>query len=106
MSYVRPIDLHGMVQRAQDVSTIKQQGDNKPLQDQQNIQQTLHKNIEKSSKQVVPKDDMEYLKHDYDSKKKGNGQYSGQQKKKRQEEQQEEKERVVVKGQSHLDIKI
>lgn len=104
MSYVRPIDLHGMVQRAQDVSTIKQQGDNKPLQDQQNIQHTLHKNIEKSSKQVVQKDDMEYLRYDYDAKKKGNGQYSGQQKKKKQ--QQQEKERVIVKGQSHLDIKI
>lgn len=105
MSFVRPIDLHGMVQRAQDVTTIKQQGDNKPLQDQQNIQHTLHKNIEKTSKQVVQKDDTEYLQYDYDAKKKGNGQYSGQQKKKKQQQQQE-KERVIVKGQTHLDIKI
>lgn len=35
---IRPVVLNGMIQRTQDVGNLKQQEDNKPLVQQQNIE--------------------------------------------------------------------
>ena len=35
---IRPVEFHGIVQRSQDVSTLKQNEDNKPMLQQQNVQ--------------------------------------------------------------------
>ena len=35
---IRPVDMNGVIQRTQDVGTLKQQQDMKPMVDQQNIQ--------------------------------------------------------------------
>ena len=34
---VRPVDFNGMIQRTQDVSTLKQNEDNRPVGEQQTI---------------------------------------------------------------------
>ena len=44
---IRPVELHGMVQRTQDISTLKQNENNKPMFDQQALQvkhekETMH----------------------------------------------------------------
>ena len=38
---IGPVTLNGMIPRTQDFSTIKQQEDNKPFVEQQNIQMTM-----------------------------------------------------------------
>ena len=40
---IRPIDLNGMIQRADDVSILKKQEDSKAMHDQQNIQMQVNK---------------------------------------------------------------
>lgn len=35
---IRPVVLNGMIQRTQDVGNLKQQEDNRPIVEQQNIQ--------------------------------------------------------------------
>lgn len=105
MSFVRPIDLNGMLQRTQEVSAIKQNEDKKPVQDQYNIQHVIHKNIGRTSRQVVEKDNAQNDKYKYDAKEKGNGHYSGNSNNK-QEKQKKEQQRVIVKNSRHVDIKI
>ena len=39
---IRPIDLKGMIQRADDVSILKKQEDSNAMHDQQNIQMQLY----------------------------------------------------------------
>lgn len=105
MSFVRPIDLNGMIQRTQDISTMKHNEDNKPVQDQYNIQHGIHKNIERTSKQVVEKDNTENTQYNYDAKEKGNGHYSKDSGKKQQKEKKN-RQKVIVKNSQHVDIKI
>ena len=102
---IRPVDLNGMVQRSQDVSTIKQQEDAKPLVDQQNIQTHFARQEEHKLKQVVHADDSEEPEFRYDAKEKGNNQY--EQKKKKKKKQANADGQVKVKGMSGgFDIRI
>ena len=43
---IRPVEFNGMIQRTQDVSTLKQNEDNKPFMEQQNIQTQFSKEYE------------------------------------------------------------
>ena len=40
---IRPVDMNGVIQRTQDVGTLKQQQDMKPMVDQQNIQMEVQR---------------------------------------------------------------
>lgn len=75
MTYIRPIDFNGMVQRTNDISTLKQQQDAKPLQDQSNISQNVNKNVEHMTRNVIKKDNADYAEQKYDAKEKGKNQY-------------------------------
>ena len=103
---IRPIDMSGMIQRTQDVGTIKQQEDNKPYIDQQNIQQDVKEEEQKLTKSVHHADDSNQPEYRYDAKEKGSNQY--QQKKKKKKNQQETAEDKVVEKYStgSIDIKI
>ena len=51
---IRPVEFSGVLQRSQDVSTVKQNEDNKPMLQQQNVQtqfakETIHHMQEKGS---------------------------------------------------------
>lgn len=86
---IRPVDLNGMIQRTNDVSTIKQQEDTKPFVDQQNIQTGMIKQQERKMKEVVHANDAEEPEYRYDAKEKGNGSYQGQKKKKKGKKNEE-----------------
>lgn len=103
---IRPIDLNGMIQRTQDVGTIKQQDDARPVVNQQNIQVTVAKEEQKIAKEVNKKDDAQDGHGQFDAKEKGNSEYS-QNSGKRKRPEIEPDGKVVVKGMSGgFDIKI
>ena len=102
---IRPVDLNGMVQRSQDVGTLKQQEDAKPMVDQQNIQTHVGKQGEQKLKQVVHADDANEQEYRYDAKEKGNSQYEQQKNKKRDRKKEDGK--IKTKGMSGgFDIRI
>lgn len=101
---VGPVTLNGMIPRTQDVSALKQNEDNKPLVEQQNIQVQLKHQEDRQLKQVNHADDANQQKKKYDAKEKGSNEYHGQQKKK---EKQDEKNKVIYKQESgRFDMKI
>lgn len=103
---IRPIDFNGMIQRSQDVGSIKQHEDTRPVVEQQNIQSNFVKDETKLAKQVNHADNADQEEYRYDAKEKGNSSYqesSGKQKKKKEQET----DRVIVKNKSAgFDIKI
>ena len=101
---VGPVTLNGMIPRTQDVSALKQNEDNKPLVEQQNIQVQLKHQEDRQLKQVNHADDANQQKKKYDAKEKGSNEYHGQQKKKKK---QDETNKVIYKQESgRFDMKI
>ena len=104
---IGPIELNGVISRAQDFTIIKHHEDQKSQVDQNNFQMQFHKEVESKSTQVHHADDSENDEKRYDAKEKGNGEYDENGKKKREKKKNEEEEgKVLIKGQSHFDIKI
>lgn len=102
---IRPVDFNGMIQRTQDVSTLKQNEDNKPMMDQQNIQTQFSKETVRHMQQVTHADDAQNHQKRYDAKEKGSNEYVNQQKKKKKEKKKDGK--VIVKSTTGgFDIKI
>lgn len=102
---IRPVDFNGMIQRTQDVSTLKQNEDNKPLLQQQNIQTQFGKETVRHMQQVTHADDAENQQKRYDAKEKGSNEYVNQQQKKKKEKKKDGK--VIEKsGFGGFDIKI
>lgn len=102
---VGPVTLNGVIPRTQDIGTIKQQEDNKPIVEQQNIQTQMKTQEERQLKQVNHADDADEHQKKYDAKEKGSNEYHGQQKKKRKEGRS--RDRVIQKQDGgHFDMKI
>ena len=60
---IRPVDMNGVIQRTQDVGTLKQHQDMKPMVDQQNIQIEVQREEYRQSEQVTRKDDSQMEKY-------------------------------------------
>ena len=75
---IRPVDMNGVIQRTQDVGTLKQHQDMKPMVDQQNIQIEVQREEYRQSEQVTRKDDSQMEEHRFDAKEEGKGQYQRQ----------------------------
>ena len=105
---IRPVVLNGMIQRTQDVGNLKQQEDNRPIVEQQNIQIEQQKHEDQLTHRVQDPEEKENDGYRY-AKEKGNNEYEGEsgRHKKRREEEPENEGKVILKGQgSHFDIKI
>lgn len=103
---IRPVDFNGMMQRTQDVSTIKQNQDNRPVVEQQTIQAEQVKQEQQLSQKVIKAKEKENDAYRYDAKEKGNGSYE-QSGDKKQKKKQKNEDKVMIKGQTHgFDIKI
>ena len=88
-----------------EVSNTKQNEDNKPILDQQNIMQNVEKDVQKASHEVIKKQDADYHQRKYDAKEKGRGQEYTNQNQKRKNKEKEDK--VIKKeNNSHFDMKI
>lgn len=83
---IRPVEMNGVISRVQDVSTLKQNEDSKPLVDQSNFQSHIEKNIQHNQKQVREADDSDNHQKKFDAKEKGSNSYSSQNSKKKKEE--------------------
>lgn len=102
---IRPVDFSGLVQRSNEVSNLKQNEDNKPMFEQQNIANVVEKDVQKASKEVINKQNADYHQTNYDAKDEGRGQkYKNSDSKKGNKNN---KDRITKKGEpSHFDIKI
>jgi len=102
---IRPVDFNGMIQRTQDVSAMKQNENNKPVMEQQNIQTQFSKETVRHMQQVTHADDAQNQQKRYDAKEKGSNEYVNQQKQKKKEKKKDGK--VIAKSTSSgFDIKI
>ena len=96
---IRPVDFNGMIQRTQDVSTLKQNEDNRPVVEQQTIFSQEMKKVEQNLHQVVHAKEKENAGYRYDAKEKGNGHYEKEERKKKDKKQQKA-DNVYLKGQT------
>lgn len=103
---IRPVEFNGMVQRTQDVSTLKQNEDNKPVFEQHVLSGKLQKDVQKSLQQVKHGDDTENYQKKYDAREKGSNEYEGSQSKKKKKENQKEGQVLRKSMYSGFDMKI
>lgn len=105
---IRPVVLGGMIQRTDDVGTIKHQEDSKPVVDQQNIQTQVQKEEQQKREQVKQAENSELMDAKYDAKEEGKNQYrKTKNNKKKQSNNTFTEEGVIAKGKSGgFDIKI
>ena len=104
---VSPVSYNGMIQRANDVSTIKYNEDAKPGLEQHNIQNQQVKQEHALTHKVAKSNQKENERKRYDAKEKGSNAYQNQEQKKKNSEEKVAGDKVVVKGQtSSFDIKI
>lgn len=108
---ITPLGLHAMIQRTNDVGTIKHQEDTKPAVEQHGIQSQQSKLEHDLTHKVAQTKEKDNENFRYDAKEKGNGSYQGSRKKKKQDPKEKrevnENGRVILKGQAdRFDIKI
>lgn len=107
---ITPLGLHAMIQRTNDVGTMKQQEDTKPAVTQHSIQSQQLKQEHDLTHKVAQAKEKENQNFRYDAKEKGNGSYQGNKKKKKAKEEKQELSgngKVILKGQTErFDIKI
>lgn len=104
---INPISVQGEITRAQDLSKIKHNQDNKVVVEQLNIQKQQENQTETKARQVQQKDETENEGKRHDAKDKGNNQYAGDGGRNRHKEQREISDgKVVLKGQKSFDIKV
>ncbi len=86
---IRPVEFHGVVQRSQDVSALKQNEDNRPMLQQQNVQTQFAKETAQHMHQVNQANDSENPEQKYDAREKGSNEYENlrNQKKKKKEKE-------------------
>lgn len=107
---VSPVNYNGMLQRTDDVSSIKRNEDVKPAVQQHNVQTQQLKQEHALTHTVLKSNQKENEQKRYDAREKGNGSYQKQeQQKKKKLEKKPAEDKVIIKekGQSSgFDIKI
>jgi hypothetical protein len=96
-----------MIQRSEDVGTLKRQEDSKPIVDQQNIQSQMAHKEEAARHQVVKKENSPETENHADAREEGRGVYYTPSRKKKKEEEKKKTDHVVMKNMSgRFDIKV
>lgn len=72
---IRPVDMGGVIQRTNDIATLKKHEDVKPVVDQQNIQLQVDKRDNEMKHRVIKADDSNEANNNQDAKDEGKGQY-------------------------------
>ena len=81
---IRPVDLNGMMQRTQDVSTVKQHEDNQPITQQQSLAVTYEKKLEHQMHHVKKTDDEPNEQEQFDAREEGSNHYQNNRKNKKE----------------------
>lgn len=84
---IRPVEFHGVVQRSQDVSALKQNEDNKPMLQQQNVQTQFAKETVQHMRQVNQANDSDNPEQKFDAREKGSNEYENHQKQKKKKKE-------------------
>lgn len=100
---IKPIEFNGVVQRAQDISTIKQNEDVRPQIEHLNVQSQEHQKEIIQHENVNPKDNADKNNNNFDAKEKGNGTYYNSQKKRKKEK---EDGKVTKKQSGSFDVMV
>lgn len=105
---IRPIDYNGMIQRTQDVGTLKHHEDQKPVAEQQAIQTGQLKHEQELAHKISKSEEKENDAYRYDAKEKGNGTYdkNGRKRKNQKKDEQEDGKVILKDHLSGFDIKI
>lgn len=101
---ITPIQL-SMVQRANDVSTMKQNENSKPLVEQMNTQVMDNKKNIIKHEQVNKKDNADKENTKYDAKEKGNGTYFANQQNKNKKKDEQNDGQVNRMSSSSFDVR-
>lgn len=103
---IRPVEFSGMVQRSQDVSTLKQNEDNKPMLQQQNVQMQFSKETIHHMQQVTHANDSDNPKQKFDAREKGSNEYENRRNKKKKAEEKNSGKVSAKAAPSGFDMKI
>jgi hypothetical protein len=103
---IRPVEFSGMVQRTHDVSTIKQNEDNKPAFNQHAIHDNLKREVAHSLQHVKKGEDAQKKDKKFDAKDKGSNEYQDKQNKKQNKEKREQGKVINKMAHNSFDIKV
>ena len=108
---IRPVVDNGVIQRTQDIGTIKQHEDSRPTVQQQNLGIQQERREDQLTHQVQQPDRKENDGYRYDAREKGSNEYEDRRKKKKRQKESAKEEqtdgKVIYKGHtSSFDIKI
>ena len=103
---ISPILMSGVVQRADDVSVIKNQQDNRPMVEQQNAQAQVAKKVEEQRRQVITSEDTNKTDTHADAREKGKNSYFFRKKAKGKTQDNTPEDYVRKKSTGGFDIKI
>lgn len=78
---IKPVHFNGMMQRSQDISTIKQNEDQRPVVQQQNIQANFERKTEGMVKTVKQSEQKQDANGHFDAKEEGKNKYFSNRKK-------------------------
>lgn len=86
---IRPVEFSGVVQRSQDISTVKQNEDNKSALQQQNVQTQFAKDTTHHMQQVRHANDSDNPEQKFDAREKGSNKYENRRNKKKKADEKE-----------------
>ncbi len=84
---IRPVEFSGIVQRSQDMSTLKQNEDNKSMLQQQNVQTQFAKDTVHHLHQVNHANDSDNPEKKFDAREKGSNEYEDHRTKKKKKKE-------------------
>lgn len=102
---IRPVEFSGVVQRSQDVSTVKHNEDNKSALQQQNVQVQFSKETMHHMQQVTHANDSDNPEKKFDAREKGSNEYENRRNKKKKTEEKNSG-KVNLKATGGFDMKI
>ncbi|MCI8483588.1 MAG: hypothetical protein HFH41_04525 [Lachnospiraceae bacterium] len=102
---IRPVEFSGVVQRSQDVSTVKHNEDNKSALQQQNVQVQFSKETMHHMQQVTHANDSDNPEKKFDAREKGSNEYEDRRNKKKKAEEKNSG-KVNLKATGGFDMKI
>lgn len=101
---ISPIEANGMISRAQDISMIRQNEENRGALDHMNIQNKIEKKQEENLQTVRNPDDSDRADTRHDAKEEGRNKYFNM--RNANKKKQDKKDKVVAKSVHGFDIKI
>lgn len=102
---IRPVDFNGMMQRSQDVSSVKHAEDNKAVVQQQQIGHLQEEKTNQKLRQVNQSDEKENAEGKYDAREEGKNKYFASRDKKKKKQQTVDSVRIKNES-SGFDISI